>query len=72
MYAYARGDGAFARVCADRALECDPAYTLAGLLNDALDYGISPPDIVRMAASLLSEGLAGQEPGCQPASGGDG
>ncbi|MDQ1656492.1 MAG: hypothetical protein QOD41_1575 [Cryptosporangiaceae bacterium] len=76
MYAYARGDGAFARVCTDRALKCDPAYALAELLNDALDYGISPPDIVRMAnsvvAALAGDGPAGGEPGCQPASGGDG
>jgi hypothetical protein len=72
MYAFARGDGAYARVCADRALECDPAYALAGLLNDALDYGITPPDIVRMATSLVSRGVAGHKPGCQPATGGDG
>jgi hypothetical protein len=45
LYAYARGDGAFARICADHALQQDPAYSMAQLMHDALDRGISPDEI---------------------------
>jgi hypothetical protein len=55
-YAYARGNGAFARMCLDRALAADPNYVLAGLILDALDAGHQPADITRIAAALVSGG----------------
>ena len=44
--AYSRGDGARANAALDRALRCDPQYSLALLLRSALDGAVSP-DVVR-------------------------
>ena len=45
--AYARGDGARANVALDRALATDPDYSLAVLLRQALDGGVSPRQVRR-------------------------
>jgi hypothetical protein len=49
--AYARGDGARANVALDRALGTDPEYSLAVLLRQALDGGVTPREVRR---TLLS------------------
>lgn len=49
--AYARGDGSRCNVALDRALETDPAYSLAGLLRAAVDGGIAPREVRRMLKS---------------------
>jgi hypothetical protein len=46
--AYARGDGTFARICAERALAEDPGCSMAGLVCEALDRGIQPKAIRRL------------------------
>lgn len=48
LHAYARGDGAFARVCLERALEHDPGESLAHDLHALLDLGV-PPDQLLLA-----------------------
>jgi hypothetical protein len=58
--AWLRGDGAAARVAVDRALDVDPAYSLAGLLSAALDAGTPPWTWQAMMADLSeAEILAG-------------
>jgi hypothetical protein len=61
LYVYARGDGAFARVCADRALADDPGHTLAGLVHDMLDRAV-PPEHVADAARDVVRRLDGGTP----------
>jgi hypothetical protein len=51
--AYARGDGARANVALERALRADPGYSLALLLQAALD-GALPPEQVREAMRAVS------------------
>lgn len=46
--AYARGEGALTNVALDRALDSRPDYSLALLLRQCLDGGISPDDIRAM------------------------
>lgn len=53
LYVYARGDGPFARVCADRALADDPGHTLAGLVHDMLDRGVPPEDVAAAARDVV-------------------
>ena len=58
--AWMRGEGAAARVAVERALEVDPAYSLAGLLSAALDAGTPPWTWQAMMADLSeAEILAG-------------
>ncbi len=52
LHAYARGDGTFARICAERALADDPAYPMAALVGEALDRGLPPAAIRELAACL--------------------
>jgi hypothetical protein len=52
VYVYARGDGVFARVCAERALADDPDNALAEMVHDMLDSGV-PPEGVTAAARVL-------------------
>ncbi|MDG3016567.1 DUF4192 domain-containing protein [Speluncibacter jeojiensis] len=47
--AYVRGDGPFAGVALDAALEADPLNRMAGLLDDALQRGIRPERIRELA-----------------------
>ena len=58
--AWLRGDGAAARVAVERALDVDPAYSLAALLSAALDAGTPPWTWQAMMADLSeAEILAG-------------
>lgn len=49
MSAYARGDGPFAGICVEAALEADPEHRLALLLRRALDQGMHPDRIRSLA-----------------------
>lgn len=42
---YIRGEGAFALVAVQRALELDPEYNLARLIDSALAHGMRPADL---------------------------
>jgi acyl-ACP thioesterase len=48
--AWLRGDGAMANVALERALDSDPAYSLARLLAEALARCLSPSDLRAMIA----------------------
>jgi hypothetical protein len=61
------GDGALASIAIDRALACDPAYSMALLLRDILDAGV-PPSEARLPMTPDEvergyEGIPGPEPG---------
>ena len=56
--AYSRGDGARANVALDRALRGDPSYSLALLLQGALD-GAVPPAVVRRTMQETARVLRG-------------
>jgi hypothetical protein len=47
-FAYAGGNGGLANIALDRAMEADPAYSLAQLINEAL-YRQVPPALMRKA-----------------------
>jgi Domain of unknown function (DUF4192) len=47
--AYARGDGPLAGVSLDAALRCDPDHRMAGMLDQALQSGMKPDDIRKLA-----------------------
>jgi len=49
--AYSRGDGARANIALDRALGADPQYSLALLLQAALDGGLPPEQVQRTMAA---------------------
>ena len=59
LAAYASGDGALANVALERVQRCDPAYSLAALVNQCLDQGL-PPAIIRellqSTRDLLAQG----------------
>ena len=50
LHAYGRGDGTFARICAERALSDTPGYPMAALVHEALDRGLPPAAIRELAA----------------------
>lgn len=52
LQSYLRGDGAFARVCVQRALEAGPDHGLALLLSDALDRGAPPWEVARVVRAV--------------------
>lgn len=52
LHAYARGDGAFARICANRALADDPTCAMARLVHVSLDRGLGPSQIRELAGRL--------------------
>jgi hypothetical protein len=61
------GDGALASIAIDRALACDPGYSMALLLRDILDAGV-PPSEARLPMTPDEvergyEGMPGPEPG---------
>ena len=60
--AWVQADGAAARVALDRALDADPAYSLASLLSAALDGGIPPWSWVEMMAETSVEEILGELP----------
>lgn len=47
---YLRGDGAMAGICLDVALEADPDYTMAQLLDQSLRAGMRPEGMADIAA----------------------
>ncbi|OBI60189.1 DUF4192 domain-containing protein [Mycobacterium sp. E796] len=49
--AYARGDGPLAGVSLDAALRCDPGHRMAEMLDQALQSGMKPDDIRKLAAT---------------------
>lgn len=53
-FAYVRGDGPLAGVALSLALETDPEYTLAGLLDVSLHTGVRPDGIRDLAAVGLA------------------
>jgi hypothetical protein len=56
--AYLRGDGAFAGMALDNALEAAPDHALASLLRRVLDTG-TPPEVIRGLAAAAAGPLAG-------------
>ena len=58
MVAYQRGDGVLAGIALERALAGDPTYTLARLLDEALQRGV-PPGAFR---EVRARTLAGRTP----------
>jgi hypothetical protein len=46
--AYGQGDGALANVALDRALDTDPAYSMAVLLRQSIDAQIPPAEVRRI------------------------
>jgi hypothetical protein len=48
--AYARGDGTLANIAVERALQSDPAHSLARLLGSALQAGVHPKHLRRVSA----------------------
>ena len=57
--AWVDGDGAAARVALERALDADPAYSLAGLVAAALDTGTPPWTWVSMMSEVSVEEILG-------------
>jgi hypothetical protein len=56
--AYANGSGALASLAAERALECEPGYAMAGLVLDGLSRMV-PPDAVRAICRQVRADLEG-------------
>ncbi|MER6799664.1 DUF4192 domain-containing protein, partial [Amycolatopsis mediterranei] len=56
--AYLRGDGAFAGMALDNALEAAPDHVLASLLKRVLDTG-TPPEVIRGLAAAAAGPLVG-------------
>jgi hypothetical protein len=50
--AYARGHGALASVAAERALRCEPGYSMAKLLLDGMDRMVTPSELRDVSASV--------------------
>ncbi len=63
--AYCQGGGAAVSIALERALACDPACTLAGLLLALLDEQVSPEVVRRITRDATS--LLGQDPGLEAA-----
>lgn len=51
VHAYLRGNGGYARIALDRALDSDPDYSFARLLEAGLDRGV-PPGALRAALAI--------------------
>jgi hypothetical protein len=58
--AWVSGDGASARVAVERALDADPAYSLASLVSAALDGGVPPWQWTQMMAELSVAEILGE------------
>ena len=58
--AYAHGHGALANVAVERALEADPGYEMARLIEDALSRMITPSEIRKLTLDVR-HGLRGAE-----------
>jgi hypothetical protein len=59
--AWVTGDGAAARVALDRALDADPTYSLAALVEAALDAGTPPWSWVELMGGISVAAILGQE-----------
>lgn len=64
--AYLRGDGVLARCALDRALEVEPGYSLARLIELSLDHAL-PPARLRAALAECFGGRASDPPGASVA-----
>jgi hypothetical protein len=53
LASYQRGDGTLAQLAADRALDDDPDYTLADMINRALRVGLPPHELRQALASAI-------------------
>ena len=53
--AWLRGDGAMARIALDRALDSQPDYALADLLDRGMDAGLGPRDLRAMVAGTQAD-----------------
>lgn len=56
LFAYARGDGTFARICAERATRDIPDYPMARLVTESLDHCLPPSAIQQLGACLEAAG----------------
>ena len=56
LHGYARGDGTFARIAADRAIEDEPGYAMAWLVHESLDRGLPPTAIQELGACVEPAG----------------
>ena len=63
--AYASGDGALANVAVERALRSDPTYSLAQLVDHALQHGLEP----RLLREVSRATARGDRPGRRRSSG---
>ena len=60
--AYAHGHGALANVAVERALESDPGYEMARLIEDALSRMITPTEIRLLTADVRRDLQAAESP----------
>ena len=66
--AYAHGHGALANVAVERALEADPGYEMARLIEDAMGRMITPAEIRALTVDVRRDLRApGGPPACEPA-----
>jgi len=66
VLAWACGDGALARIAAERALDADPAYSLADLVRSALDRGLPPSTWTEAMRSIPLELLVPENESQRP------
>jgi hypothetical protein len=64
--AFMRGDGAFAGMALENALEAAPNHLLARLLSTVLDRGMPPEELLGLAMAAEELASAGSGPGCAP------
>lgn len=57
--AYMRGDGTFAGMALENALDADPGHVLAGLLRTVLRLGFPPDQLLGLAMAADPTGVAG-------------
>jgi len=60
--AYADGHGALANVAIERALEADPGYEMARLIEDAMGRMISPTEIRALTVDVRNDLRAAESP----------
>ncbi len=60
---YRDGNGALARIAADRALDSDPYYSAADLILAALSQALDPRLLPRFTRPEVTEALHGERPG---------
>ena len=60
--AYADGQGALANVAVERALEADPGYEMARLIEDAMSRMISPAAVRALTVEVRDDLRAAESP----------